>query len=77
MSIAAGAVEKEDGIVGVALCVAMRLAEGEVVKVKFGEGLAGLEVEVGDVEAAVLGGPVGGSLIGLGLLGSGSLSDCE
>ncbi len=77
VGVAAGAVEEEDGVVGVALRVAVRCAEGEVMEVEPPEGFTGLEVEVGDVEGAVLGWPLDGfggcgGLLGRGGLGEGS-----
>ena len=41
VGVAAGAVEEEDGVVGVACGVAVRCAEGEVVEVEPREGFAG------------------------------------
>jgi len=63
--VAAGAVEEEDGVVGVTIGSTMRLAEGDVVEVELFNGLAVLEVEVGDVVGAVLSGPfAGGGILG-------------
>ena len=59
VGVAAGAVEEEDGVVGVAVGAAVGLAEGDVVEVELLDGLAVFEVEVGDVVGAVLGGPFG------------------
>ncbi len=47
VGVAAGAVEEEDGVVGVALRVAVGFAEGEVVEVEFGERLAVLKWKSG------------------------------
>ena len=66
VGVASGAVQEEDGVVGVAVGAAMGLAEGEVVEVQFFDRLAVLEVEVGDVVGAVLGGPFAGSALGVG-----------
>ncbi len=54
-SAAAGAVKDEDGVGGVSAGVFDRLAERGVVDADFGEGLAGLEMEVVDDEIAFLG----------------------
>ena len=59
VSVAAGAVEEENGVVCVAGSVAVWGAEGEVVELEFGEGFAGAEAEVLDDVSAVLGGPGG------------------
>ena len=58
--VASGAVEEEDGVVGVTGGVAVGFAEGEVVEVEFLDGLAVFEVEVGDVVGAILRGPLAG-----------------
>jgi hypothetical protein len=63
VGVAAGAVEKQDGVVDVTGGVAVRRAEGEVVELELGKGFAGAEVEVvGDVVAgcAGVGGRCGG-----------------
>jgi hypothetical protein len=52
--VATGAVEKEDGIVGVAICAAVGFAESDVVEMQLLNRLAVLEVEVGDVVSTVL-----------------------
>ena len=57
VSVAAGAVEEEDGVIDVAGGVAVRRAEGEVVEFELRDGLAGAEVEVRDDVGAVLRGP--------------------
>ena len=69
VGVAAGAVEKEDGVVDVAGGVAVRRAESEVVEVQLGEGFAGAEAEVMDVEASVLDGPVSRGVMRLWNLG--------
>ena len=66
VGVAAGAVEEEDGVVGVAVGAAVGLAEGEVVEVQLLDGLAVFEVEVGDVVGAVLGGPFAWGGLGVG-----------
>src|SRR6202012_4530366 len=67
--VAACAVQEEDGVVGVACGVFVRVTESEVMEVELRDGLAVFEVEVGDVVAAVFGGPFGGG--GLGECGDG------
>ena len=57
--VTTGAVEEEDSVVGVAGCVAVGLAEGEVVQLELGESFPGSEAEVIDGVGAVLGGPLG------------------
>jgi len=71
VGVAAGAVEEEDGVVGVAVGAAVGLAEGDVVEVELLDGLAVFEVEVGDVVGAVLGGPFTGSGLRVGGYGRG------
>ena len=66
MGVAAGAVEEKDAIIGVPGGVAVRLAEGEVVKLQLGEGFAGAEAEVLNDVSAVLSGPLGGSGLRVG-----------
>ena len=63
---ATGAVKQEDGVVGVALRVFVRMSEGELVEVKLFDGFAIFEMEVGDVVAAFLRGPWGGGVLGEG-----------
>lgn len=70
MSVAAGAVEEEDGVIDVAGGVAVKLAEGEVVELQDGDGFAAGELEALDDVGAVLGGPFVGGL-GAGLGGDG------
>jgi hypothetical protein len=60
VTVASGAVEQEDGVVYVALRVAVRLAEGEVVQGQFGEAFAGAELEVLDDVGLLFDGPIGG-----------------
>jgi len=66
---AAGAVQQQDGIVGVALGVAVQRAEREVVEVQIGERLARAEAEVMNVEALVRDGPVSRRVLRLRSLG--------
>ena len=56
--VAAGAMEEEDGVFGMALGVAVEGAESEGVEV-CGEGFAGVEAEVGDVVVEGGSGPGG------------------
>ena len=56
-SAPSGAVQDEDGIGGVSAGVFHRLAERGVVHADFGEGFAGLEMEVVDYEIAFV--PIG------------------
>ena len=69
MGAAAGAVQQQDGIVGMALGVAVRRPEREVVQVQIGERLARAEAEVMDVEASVPDGPVSRGVLRLRDLG--------
>jgi hypothetical protein len=55
---AAGTVQQQDGIVGMALGVAVQRPECEVAEVRVWERLPGAEAEVMDVEASVPDGPV-------------------
>jgi len=57
VGVAAGAVEKEDGVVDVPGGVAMGRAEGEVVELELGQGFAGAKAEVEEGDLAVGGGP--------------------
>jgi hypothetical protein len=57
MGVASGAVEEEDGVIYVAGGVAMWGAEGDVLKLEFGEGFAGAELEVLDDVGVVFDGP--------------------
>jgi hypothetical protein len=72
VSAAAGAVQQQDGIVSVALGVAVQRPEREVVEVHIGERLAGAEAEVMDVEASVRDGPVSRGVLRLRGLGGSS-----
>ena len=67
---AAGTVQQQDGIVGMALGVAVQRPECEVVEVRIWERLAGAEAEVMDVEASVPDGPVSRGVLRLRNLGS-------
>ena len=53
----AGAVQQQDGIVGMALAVGVRFAEGKVMQAQLRKRLAGAESEIGDAEDAVVGRP--------------------
>ena len=46
MGIAAGAVEQQDCVISVAGCIAVRLAQSQVVQLQLGEGFTAAEVEV-------------------------------
>jgi hypothetical protein len=59
-------VEEKDTIIGVPGGVAVRLAEGEVVKLQLGDGFAGVEAEVLNDVSAVLSEPLGGSGLRVG-----------
>jgi hypothetical protein len=77
MGVAAGAVEQEDGIIDVALGIAMRSAQGEVVETKPGERFAVLKLEVLDGVDAVFGRPLGGrGRVLLGRGGDGESEEC-
>jgi hypothetical protein len=71
VGVAAGAVQEEDGVVGVAIGAAVGFAEGDVVEVQLLDRLAVFEVEVGDVVGAVLGGPFAWSGLRVGGCGRG------
>lgn len=78
MGAAAGAVQQQDGIVGVALGVAVQRPEREVVEMQIGERLARAEAKVMDVEACVCDGPVCRGVPRLrGLRGGGEDEDNE
>jgi hypothetical protein len=67
---AAGTVQQQDGIVGMALGVAVQRPEREVVEVRIRERLPGAEAEVMDVEASVPDGPVSRGVLRLRNLSS-------
>ena len=57
--------QQQHGVVGAACGVAVEGAQGEIVEVELGDGLAVFEVEVSDVVSTVLSGPVGGGGLSL------------
>ncbi len=79
MRIAAGAVQQQDRIIDVAICIAMGRSQGKVVQLERGQGFAASKAEVGKNRGAVYGMPLagGGWDCGRGLgRGRGNLTDC-
>ena len=65
----AGAMEEQDGVIGMSSAIAAWLAESEVVELQLGKGFAATEVEVFDDVRAVLDRPFGRTVRRLGVGG--------